>query len=238
LNRRKLQDKTVDELAESFVKLVLSSAKTPGVEAANLGSDIREIEDELKARGTEHHRDLLPLASHTDERVRFEAVAATYRMMLGNSQVTAKLVQQLAVAIGAPFLKRSSSALTVARMSRSKLRSLTNEELVRRFVDIGLAQDEALVYGEIAKFNRLFGQKDDVVEELRKRPGDQRRALLNLYDHPNLQVRLNAVKNSLALAPDDGRRVLQAIADSGEYPQAGDAGMCPSNLDEGVFKPT
>jgi hypothetical protein len=231
LNRRKLEDKTIDELAESFTELVLLGAKAPCAE-------IQEIEDELKARGTEHHRDLLPLASHADERVRFEAVAATYRMMLGKPQVTAKLVQQLAVATGAPFLKRSSSALTVARMSRGKLRSLTNDELVSRFVDIGLAQEEALVYGEIAKFNRLYEKKDHVVDELRSRPGDQRRALLSLYDHPNLQVRLIAVKNSLALAPDEGRRVLQAIADSREYPQAGDAGMSLWALDEGIFKPT
>jgi hypothetical protein len=104
VNRRKLQDKTIDELAESFV---------------------------------------------------------------GKPQITAKLVQQLAVATGAPFLMRSSSARTIARMSCDKLRNLTSEELVQRFVEIGLAQDEALVYGEIAKFNRLFGQKDDVVQELR-----------------------------------------------------------------------
>jgi hypothetical protein len=237
LKRRKLQDKTIDELAEGFVELVLSVAKTPSVET-RLRAEIQEIEDELKARGTEHYRDLLPLTNHANETVRFEAVAATYRMMPGKPQITAKLVQRLAVATGAPFLKRSSSALTVARMSRDNLKSLTSEELVQRFVDIGLAQDEALLYGEIAKFNRLFGQKDDVVQELRGRLGDQRRALLALYDHPNLQVRLNAVKNSLALAPEEGRRVLQAMADSHEYPQAGDAGMCLWNLDRGVFKPT
>lgn len=125
MNRRKLQDKTIDELAESFAELVLSGAKAPCAE-------IQEIEDELKARGSEHSRDLMPLASH----------------------------------------------------------------------------------------------------------GDQRRALLSLYDHPNLQVRLIAVTNSLALAPEEDRRVLQAIADSREYPQAGDAGMCLRNLDEGIFKPT
>jgi hypothetical protein len=184
LNRRKLQDKTIDELAESFAELVLSGAKAPYTE-------IQEIEDELKARGTEHHRDLLPLTSHVDERVRFEAVAATYRMMLGKPQVTAKLVQQLAVATGAPFLKRSSSVRTVARISRDKLKSLTSEELVGRFVDIGFAQDEALIYGEIAKFNRLFEQKDHVVDELRSRPGDQRRALLSLYDSPQFASQAN-----------------------------------------------
>jgi hypothetical protein len=231
VGRRKLQDKSIDELAERFAELVRSGAKAPCAE-------IQEIEDELKARGPEHHTDLLPLASHADETVRFEAVAATYRMRLGKPQVTAKIVQQLAIAIGAPFLKRSTSARNVARMSRDKLRTLTNEELVQRFVEIGLAQEEALVYGEIAKFNRLYEKKDHVVDELRSRPGDQRRVLLSLYDHPNLQVRLIAVKNSLALAPEEGRRVLQAIADSREYPQAGEAGMSLDNLDRGIFKPT
>jgi hypothetical protein len=110
--------------------------------------------------------------------------------------------------------------------------------LVERFVEIGVAQDRALLHGELGKFSRLFKEMQDVVQELRSRPGDARSALLSLYEHPNLQVRLKAAKNSLALAPEEGRRVLQAIVDSQEYPQAGEAGMSLSNLDEGIFKPT
>jgi hypothetical protein len=115
---------------------------------------------------------------------------------------------------------------------------LSVEELVDRFVEIGLAQDRALLYDEFATFKRLFDQMQDVVQELKTRPGDQRRALRSLYGHPNLQVRLKAVKNSLAVAPEEGRRTLQAIADSREYPQAGEAGMSLRNLDRGIFKPT
>ena len=77
-----------------------------------------------------------------------------------------------------------------------------------------------------------------MVEELQSREGDQRHALLPLYDHPNLQVRLNAVKNTLALTPEEGRRTLQAVADSKNYPYAGDAGMTLRALDEGIFQPT
>jgi HEAT repeat protein len=62
--------------------------------------------------------------------------------------------------------------------------------------------------------------------------------LLRLFDHPSTQVRLSAAKTTLAIEPEDARQVLRDIADSGEYPQAGDAGKCLSNLDEGVFKPT
>lgn len=123
-------------------------------------------------------------------------------------------------------------------MSKSSLEACSVEELVSRFVEIGLAQEKALLYDEYAKFNRLFQQMQDVVEALKRRPGDKRQALLSLYDHSNLQVRLKAVKNSLALAPEEGRRVLQAIADSREYPQAGEAGMSLDNLDAGIFKPT
>jgi ParB-like chromosome segregation protein Spo0J len=123
-------------------------------------------------------------------------------------------------------------------MKKVKLQDLSVKELIARFVDVGLAQDEALLYDELAKFSRLFEQMQEVVRELKRRPGDQRRALLDLYDHPNLQVRLKAAKNSLALAPEEGRRLLQAIADSREYPQAGEAGMSLDNLDLGIFKPT
>ena len=104
-------------------------------------------------------------------------------------------------------------------MTKLRLSDLTVEQLVARFVEIGLAQDKALLYDEIGKFNRFFDQKQGVVDELKSWSGDQRHALLALYDHPNLQVRLNAVKNSLALAPEEGRRALQAMADLRRYPQ-------------------
>jgi hypothetical protein len=77
-----------------------------------------------------------------------------------------------------------------------------------------------------------------IKDELKMRHGDQRRELLSLYDHPNVQVRLNAAKVTLAVAPEPAREVLQAISDSLEYPQAGDAGMSLWNLEQGIFKPT
>ena len=123
-------------------------------------------------------------------------------------------------------------------MRKVNLQELGVEELVNRFIEIGLAQERALLYDELAKFSRLFEQMQEVVRELKSRPGDKRQALLGLYEHPNLQVQLKAVKNSLALAPEEGRRVLQDIADSREYPQAMEAGMSLDNLDQGIFKPT
>jgi hypothetical protein len=123
-------------------------------------------------------------------------------------------------------------------MKPTKLEELTVDQLTERYTDIGVDQDRALLRGEISKFNRLFDQMVAIEDELRARSGDQRQQLLRLYEHPNAQVRLNAVKATLAVAPALARRMLQAIADSREYPQAGDAGMTLINLDRGIFKPT
>ncbi len=78
----------------------------------------------------------------------------------------------------------------------------------------------------------------EVSNELKGRPGDQRRALMTLYDHPNMQAQLQAAKLTLAVAPDEARRKIEFIASSGWLPQSGDAGMCLFNLDRGIFKPT
>jgi hypothetical protein len=51
-------------------------------------------------------------------------------------------------------------------------------------------------------------------------------------------VRVKAVKATLAVAPREARRMLEMIAKSREYPQAGEAGMSLRALDEGIFKPT
>jgi hypothetical protein len=123
-------------------------------------------------------------------------------------------------------------------MKRIELRDMTTTDLVDRFAQIGVAQGQALLRGEHAKFNRLFGLMDDVSKELKRRDGDQRRALMTLYNYQDMQVRLKAAKHTLAVAPVEARRMLQTIADSNWMPQAGDAGMSLSNLDRGIFKPT
>jgi Domain of unknown function (DUF2019) len=123
-------------------------------------------------------------------------------------------------------------------MKRVQLGSMTIADLVERFAQIGVTQDQALLGGEIAKFNRLFDQMGAVSNELKSREGDQRRALMVLYNYPNIQVRLKAAKHTLAVAPVEARKQLEAIADTHWMPQAGDAGMSLSFLDRGVFKPT
>jgi cytochrome c oxidase assembly protein Cox11 len=123
-------------------------------------------------------------------------------------------------------------------MKRNDLRDMTADQLVELFARIALDQDHAIRLDDNAKYSRLFWLMEAVEEELKVREGDQRRALLRLYDHANSQVRLAAAKATLAVAPEVARRLLRTIADSNDNPQAGDAGMSLVNLDRGIFKPT
>lgn len=123
-------------------------------------------------------------------------------------------------------------------MSGANLRSMSTDELIHLFTDIAMAEDDAILMDDNPRYKRLFWQLDAVEKELKSRRGDDRRALLELYGHPNAQVRLMAALVTLAIAPIEARQMLQSICDSKEYPQAGDAGMSLWNLDRGVFKPT
>jgi hypothetical protein len=123
-------------------------------------------------------------------------------------------------------------------MKQIELSAMSSANLVERFAEIVVAQDQALLGGEHSKFNRLFRQMMDIANELKAREGDQRRLLLELFTFPNMQVRVQAAKLTLAIAPVEARKQLEAIADTHWMPQAGDAGMSLSFLDRGVSKPT
>jgi hypothetical protein len=127
--------------------------------------------------------------------------------------------------------------ISSAAMKRADLKSMTVDELVDRFAEIGIAQDTAELMGEISKFNKLYRQMKDVDTELRARGEDARRTLLRLYNRPNIQVRLQAATRTLAVAPEAARQVIESISESNWFPQAGEAGMTLWNLDRGVFKP-
>jgi hypothetical protein len=117
------------------------------------------------------------------------------------------------------------------------LEKLTVDQLVERFVAIGVAQDQALLYDEHKKFNRLFSEMNEVDQELRRRGPEARLALLRLFDHANMQVRLKAAKRTLGVVPEKARQVIEEIKKSQWFPQALEAGMTLWSLDEGIFKP-
>ena len=122
-------------------------------------------------------------------------------------------------------------------MTHKHLSEMTVEELVDRFAEIGVAQSEALDAENRKKFRKLYEEMDAVDNELRSRGKQVRLALQRLYNYPNMQVRLKAVKRTLGVTPDAARRVIQAIADSKWPPQYVEAYMTLVNLDNGTFVP-
>lgn len=127
-------------------------------------------------------------------------------------------------------------------MKAVDLKFMTVDQLVERFAEIGVAQYQALEEHEIwiednpnRKYNRLFKQMNDVDNELHARGREARLALLRLYGHPNIQVRLKAAVRTDDIAPDAARPVLQAIADAEWYPQTADARLALDIMD-GKFK--
>ncbi|WP_439924835.1 DUF2019 domain-containing protein [Nitrobacter sp. JJSN] len=123
-------------------------------------------------------------------------------------------------------------------MKQTELKKMSSADLVGHFAQIVVAQDVALLGGKRSTFNRLFKQMMDVANELKAREDDQRQLLIELYSFPNMQVRVQAAKLTLAVAPVAARQQLEAIAETHWMPQAGAAGMSLSNLDRGIFKPS
>ena len=108
-------------------------------------------------------------------------------------------------------------------MTRNNLAEMTVDQLVVHFTSIALDQDNAIRNSDYKKYNRLYDQMEAVREELKTRAGDQRQALVPLFDHPNAQVRLKAAITTLEVAPEASRQVFQILSDRNEYPQAADA---------------
>lgn len=122
-------------------------------------------------------------------------------------------------------------------MKRVKLQKLSVEQLVQVFADLSVQQDMAMMAMLQGDINKLYWKIEAVQDELKSRPGDQRSALLPLYTHKSMHVRLKAAHATLALAPQAARGQLEAIATSGWQPQAGHAGMSLLSLDRGIYKP-
>ncbi len=118
------------------------------------------------------------------------------------------------------------------------LSNLTVEQLVQQFADLGVAQYQAASQESIRLYNKLFAQTMKVTEELKSREGDARTALVALYRHPNVEVRMGAAKATLAVNPEGARDLLIAIEKLNRFPQSPSAGMCLSSLEDGTFKPT
>lgn len=123
-------------------------------------------------------------------------------------------------------------------MKSLELRSLSSSDLKLLFEKLCIEQYDSLERNEISAFNRRYDRISAIQDELKSRPGDDRRTLMQLFGHPNMQVRLTAAHANLAVDYFAARRELQLIADSQWLPQAADASMTLDHLDSGFYNPS
>ena len=79
-----------------------------------------------------------------------------------------------------------------------KLANMSAPDLIKNFEALALRQYDANMNFHVSRYDRAFDAMAAVSRELRGRPGDQRRELVALHNHPNEQVRLKAAIHTLA----------------------------------------
>jgi cytochrome c oxidase assembly protein Cox11 len=121
--------------------------------------------------------------------------------------------------------------------ARSNLSGLSVVELVELFVACALQQDNAKLENDQARTNALVWKLKDIRDELESRPGDQRSALIPLFEHSNPNVQIWAASANLALVPSAARQVLEMLRQTCHGPQQLEAGMRLRALDSGIYKP-
>lgn len=118
-----------------------------------------------------------------------------------------------------------------------KLADLTIEQLLGLYTELGLAQYAAERRGRQSQSNRLSRKGFEVAKELERRPGDQRRVLLQLYDYPNMRVKYSAARDTWFAANIEARRKLEELRDSNWLPYSAEAAMQIRILDGTACKP-
>ncbi|HXT06833.1 MAG TPA: DUF2019 domain-containing protein [Roseiarcus sp.] len=241
--RTGLEAASLEEIIERFKECAIAYEDADGSdETEYLYWDLDKVKDELQRRPGDQRRVLFALYTHPDIRVRQAAADATQTLAPLLSRHRKLNIDDDSWAPPAEGLDieraRVESVFATRAQKPNKLSELSIEQLRQRFVDLTLRQSEAEMYGQIAKYNRLYGQIDAIKDELKGRSGDQRIALIPLFEHPNAHVRLVAATATLTVVPEAARKALEELAESKEYPQAGTASGRLRHLDSGFFKPT
>lgn len=123
-------------------------------------------------------------------------------------------------------------------MKKANWSEMSDAQLIDAFAAVTREQDQAILADANAKYHRLYNLMIEIVDELKRRPGDGRGGLVGLYDFPNIHVRLKAAIHTLAVAPAEARKQLELIAEMNWFPQTADALGMLRAIDRGEYTPT
>jgi hypothetical protein len=114
------------------------------------------------------------------------------------------------------------------RMTQRKVKTMTTDELIARFVDYALAQDKTM-YDSPRRCNAILPKMEVVEDELRRRSAYER--LQTLFSHENMTVRLESARRLMTIMPEEARPVFEQIQKSRRGPWAGHAAAQLGYLD-------
>ena len=123
-------------------------------------------------------------------------------------------------------------------MRKIDLKTASMDELVGRFVALGVEQYEMELSGYGFRRNRAIRARFALEDELKSRGNDARRLLVQFYEHHNIQVQCNAASATLALFPEKARSKLDQIRRGGFEFTSLAAGMTLVNIEKGRYVPT
>ncbi len=119
----------------------------------------------------------------------------------------------------------------------SGIRDISVQQLLDRFVDVCLDQEDALSDEDYDKFNRLYDVRMDIQDELKRRGDKARRSLLRLYDHPNLTVQMFAAAATAGLEREAALAKLREIGARRDFLDSIRANSMATRLEEGAWDP-
>ncbi len=123
-------------------------------------------------------------------------------------------------------------------MNSKQIKTLSSKKLVKNHVQLCLLMYDAVEIEDSDEYNTHFRKMMLIEDELKSRPGDHRHLLLPLLTHENPQVRLHAIKSTLAVRPKAARKALEKLAKSDDDdPYDFEARVTVDNLDSGFWVP-
>ncbi len=116
------------------------------------------------------------------------------------------------------------------------IHTLHDIDLANIFIEIAVAQQEAIDDMRSHRYNKLFDEMKNIVDILKNRPGDRRSVLVPLLEDRRPQVRLKAAIATLTITPA-ARATLISLGQYNFDAQALEAKMTLRALDDGSFVP-
>jgi len=122
-------------------------------------------------------------------------------------------------------------------MTASKLKMLTDRELVDELENCTKKHGRDVLYGEARDATRSYWKLKAAREEFRERGRWSEDDLDRLFNHPEMAVRYYTATGLFALDPIRARAIIEDVGVRAPMRLAGDARMTLRMLDDGSFKP-